>query len=192
MTADATFNSRLRVLIAKTYKAEKLYASLRNNKEVGVNAVAELANDVRAKEWGNLHCQLRSSLNDAVSLGNQTAVAVEIARILDGFNKIGDECVKIIGEATNALVETARQEEFAHSLKTALDLVRYKARAQAAKAISSELMSVLEASRRKNLLDNERAVEKHKEVLTAKSDNDSLLFGQGISSNVIPLRRKIA
>jgi len=54
---SSTLTSRLQVLIAKSFKAEKLYNSMLVNSEDSIN-VAALSNEVRAKQWAKLTQQI--------------------------------------------------------------------------------------------------------------------------------------
>ncbi len=163
MSAGPTLNSRLRVLVAKAYKAEKLYASIRNQPggeprvekpsehsgEKGVSGSATLsvfANDVRAKEWQRSHFQLRTALNEILAESAGARTIQELLELRDRFGSKAAECTALVERETGELLEIARRKEFAHCLKLALDLVRHNARAQAYSVIVSELNGILDST----------------------------------------------
>lgn len=169
-----TLNSRLRVLIAKTYRAEKLYASMLNVGEGGLPSGAslnKLANDVRAKEWQVQHEQLRSGLNELVRLGHHAAVLDHLEVLHEEYYARYMESSNSLARGVAALVETARRQEFAHVLKLSLDMARYKARSQACKVIADELAALIEESGRVNRLgDKTRAAQTKNGLVSADPD----------------------
>ncbi len=160
---SATLNSRLRVLVAKTYRAEKLYSSIRSNhremlsrelatRESGAlgnsTSLAELANDARAKEWQNCHYTLRVALNELLSEQDAKLQAQEVLRLREEYAHKAQERSALVEHGAQTLAEMAKREEFAHTLKLSIELVRHKARAQACKVISDDLNAVLVQSSR--------------------------------------------
>ncbi len=146
MSNGATLNSRLRVLVAKTFRAEKLYSSIRNKKQsdtISVSALSDLANEVRAKEWQNAHYQLRTALNDVLSQGGSSQQSKDLLLLREQFAKRAKEAAVAVENGVRTLNETAKRQEFAHVFKLSLELVQHKARAQASKVISEELTSLL-------------------------------------------------
>jgi hypothetical protein len=163
MGKNATLNSRLRVLVARTYKAEKLYSSLRNaggSTSSSLNSalldphsaknpgLAQLANDARAKQWQQQHYQLRIALNDILSAGSKASLTAQVFALRDKFHSRWSESKTAIDEGTKNLIETAGRQEFAHTLKVSAELIRHKARAEACQVIAKELTAILEASGR--------------------------------------------
>jgi len=199
MTATPTLNSRLRVLIAKTFRAEKLYSSIRTqhgDKLGNVSMLAEMANDVRAKEWERSHYQLRAALNDILSLGANSAVLAEILQLRERFYRTAEESSAMLESGVESLVENIRRHEFAHAFKTSVELIRLKARAQASKVIIEELSAVLEASGRPSTAvkpgeDGMRAFAPA-EKQGADEPQAARAMAEQPRSNVIPLRRKFA
>ena len=166
MSAGPTLNSRLRVLVAKAFKAEKLYASIRNQtvgdparsissdpsdgsgerNPSGAATLSVFANDVRAKEWQRSHFQLRTALNEILSESAGARTVQELVELRDRFGSKAAECTGLVERETGELLEIAKRKEFAHCLKLALDLVRHNARAQAYSVIVSELNGILDAA----------------------------------------------
>ena len=153
----STLNSRLRVLIAKTFRAEKLYASLLNVGDsahsigagpVGAASLTKLANDVRAREWQASHEQLRASLNELVRMSNSSAILDHLQVIYEQYYAKFVESGTALDRGISALVDTARRQEFAHVLKLSVEMTRHKARAQACKVIADELAALIGESGR--------------------------------------------
>ena len=111
-----------------------------------MSALAEAASDIRAREWQRSHYQLRTALNDVLSLGNTTQVAREIVSLRDTFIRKSEESTQLVEKGAEELVDTARRHEFAHIFKISVDLIRHKAQAQACRVIADELNAVLEAA----------------------------------------------
>ncbi len=161
MGKNATLNSRLRVLVARTYKAEKLYGSLRNVGSSSADSpsladaqgaknpgLAQFANETRAKQWQQQHYQLRVALNDMLAASAKTSATSQVFALRDKFHCRWAESQAAIEKGTRDLVETAGRQEFAHTLKVSAELIRHKARAEACQVIAKELTAVLEASGR--------------------------------------------
>lgn len=149
MSGSQTLNSKIRVLIAKTYRAEKLYASLRNSNESGGNPLSlginKLVNESRAKEWQTNHEHFRALLNDTVRLGNSRLVIQHLEVMLEQFYARYVESSAALDRGASRVAEAVRRQEFALIIKLSVDLIRHKARAQASKVISDELDSLLES-----------------------------------------------
>jgi len=149
MTSNPTLHSRLRVLVAKAFRAEKLYSTVNSSRAerlTNMAALAEAASDVRAREWQRSHYQLRTSLNDVLGLGTSGAIVKEVAGLRDQFHRKANEAMDLVERGAEELVETARRHEFAHIFKISVELIRHKAQAQACRVIADELSAVLEAS----------------------------------------------
>jgi hypothetical protein len=197
MTAPATLNSRLRVLIAKTFRAEKLYSSIRHprgEKLANVSTLAEMANDIRAKEWERCHYQLRVALNDILALGSNSAVLAEILQLRERFYQAAEESNTAVETGTETLLENIRRHEFAHSFRMSLELIRHKARAQASKVVTDELSAVLEASGRNPSAVQQYANNRRTVPTPEKREEEPFAGAEEVAvqtrSNVIPLRRR--
>ncbi len=195
MTVPPTLNSKLRVLVAKTYRAEKLYSSIRNQrseKATNMGALAEMANDVRSREWERSHYQLRIVLNEVIGLGTNSAIIAEILQLRERFYLAANESNAALKSGTETLVENIKRQEFAHIFKLSLELVRHKARAQASKVIIDELSAVLDTT------GNSAAIELSKKVTSealsaAKVESPLPRAAEGNTrSNVIQLRPRYA
>lgn len=149
MAERTTLNSKLRVLVARTFRAEKLYASMRNVSHVRTSNVAnviEVANDLRAKEWQGSHVHLRSALSDMLSLGNTKVSVQKLEELLCNFQSKAIESTNELGTKTEQLLESVRRQEFSNVLKLSIELICLKARAQANKAVVDELSSLIPIS----------------------------------------------
>ncbi len=148
MTTGSTLHSRLRILVAKAYRAEKLYASLRNNANRDSSMVVDIANDVRAKEWKKAYSQLRTALNELFEITTPAHLPARVGSVLLRFQKASKEASVTLEKEVQGFVEAARRREFARTLKQSLELIRLKARAQAGKVIVDELNAVLQLNAR--------------------------------------------
>lgn len=192
MTTSPTLNSRLRVLIAKTFRAEKLYSAIRNvncEKLTSVTSLAEVANDIRAKEWQKTHYQLRVALNEVLALGNNGAVVAELIQLREHFVKVTQASSAEVERGIADLVETARRSEFTHVFKSSVELIRQKARLQANKVVVDELSALLEASGKNVSSLNSFAAERDKNGAEETNKQQS---EPTVRSNVIPLKRRFA
>ena len=195
MSAAPTLNSRLRVLVAKTFRAEKLYSSIRNaqgEKLSSPTVLTQMANDIRAKEWQRSHYQLRVSLNDILAQGGSAQATEELIQLRQRFSQRADESLEALETGTQALVEDARRHEFAHIFKISIELIRHKARAQANKVVVDELNAVLDASGKQGATrQTTGTVPSLKDVSLPELPSD-LEANEQPRNNVIPLRRRAA
>ncbi len=195
MAAAQTLNSRIRVLIAKTFRAEKLYSSIRSPRTERMSnngTLAELANDVRAKEWERSHYQLRVALNEILALGSNSSVLAEVLRLRERFHNAAQESSAAIENGMESVVDTVRRQEFAHAFKMCIELVRHKSRAQANKVVADELSAVLEASGRSvpaGSINTDEGAHYREAVAGAELP---VREQPEPRSNVIPLRRRFA
>ena len=163
MAAVPTLNSRLRVLVAKTYRAEKLYNSICASSSSGVttrlghgqynyhshSAISQLANDIRAREWQRSHHDLRIALNAILSQGSNSNTVIEQVRDLRAqFEGHAHESKSVVDQGVRSIKESARRHEFATIFKESADLIRHKARAHANQGIADELKAIIESSGR--------------------------------------------
>ncbi len=146
MAEKATLHSRLRVLVARTFKAEKLYASMQRKSSPsfpGPAALSELANDIRAKEWQRIHAELRGAINDILENCPVGQVGTKVNQLKDEFLLLAKNSSQDFSENLESLLEAAKKEEFTRTAKKSMELVRFKARLQAAQAVSEELTGIL-------------------------------------------------
>lgn len=217
MAALPTLNSRIRVLVAKAFRAEKLYSSLAlgglnstgsaiadrdADRSASSNVLAQIANEVRAKEWKRSHYQLRTSLNDLLAEGSGAQLAPALIELRDGFLRAAQESRRVLAASSETLAENARRQEYAHIFKLSVELIRHKARAQANQVVADELTALLDASRRST--EPQAARGAHSSVAVARAaagasgdaaaaePTGHLSAGFTRPSNVIPLKRRIA
>jgi hypothetical protein len=193
--------------VAKSYKAEKLYSSLRSdfsfqspetlNRIVSATGIGEIANDIRAREWQRCHNDLRNALNKILSdsplYGNEISATSRtsaqqraLAGLLAEFRSCYDEERKFVDQSIDTLLEAGKREEFGHVLKLSLELIRAKSRAQAAKAVADELNSVLQLSNSPVLKNPQDAISPSQ--IKAAQPQEQI---DELPRNVIPLRRKV-
>ena len=144
MPITPTVNSKLRVLIAKTYKAEKLFLSMKSSSSAGFEnkKLIELANNVRADVWGHIHCDLRKSLNTIVNSESSISVVNEINKLKGSFRSVIEEKNRQMEKTKQMLFEMGARGEFIHTLKLSLELVKLKATIQANQTIIDELNNI--------------------------------------------------
>jgi hypothetical protein len=197
MADTPTLHSRLRVLVARTFRAEKLYSSMRNNGSANPadpSKLAEIANDVRSSVWQRRHYQLRKAINHVLSEVGSSDVAGEITLLRDRFQRKADEHRQLVDDSRAALVETAERSEFARSLKLSLELIRSKAEMQANQIIADELTAVVQVSRRGKVPAESALFSADLDAPPAPVMEESKVAAQagGDCSNVIPFRRKVS
>ena len=186
MSQRPTLNSRLRVVVAKAYRTEKLYSSHngRAEKLAGVAALTEAASELRGREWQRAYQHLRCCLNDLLSLGNMSVVAKDILALRDAYLAKADESAQIVKYGADELKETADRQEFAHSLRISSELVRRKAQVQVCRAIAQELTEILDAhAPSKSIKAEENRTQQFKSLL--EGNGGEILFEQRSSSGYI-------
>ena len=150
MSSSPTLSSRLRVLVAKTYRAERLYGSIRSPQQSSHHsaaAISQTANDIRAREWQRSHNELRLALNSIVTQGgNSSSIAKQIQSLRDQFRHQADQSLQAVHAGVGNLKDSSRRQEFAAVFKHAAELIRHKARAHANRSIADELKALLETS----------------------------------------------
>lgn len=188
MSANQTLNSRLRVLVAKTFRAEKLYASMKNSSciENGeIQKLAEFANTVRADVWQQAHAKLRRSLNDILSKINREDIIESLIDLRNSFIQTSLQSKTLMDKSRSTLLELAAKDEYAHTLKSSLELIRYKAQMQASQIIADELSAITQSSRK----------EEGQQLPTVEMEyiepNENKLE-VNIPNNVVPFRRRAA
>ena len=174
MSDTATLNSRLRVLVAKAYRAEKLYASMRSTKSGKL--VAEIANDIRSKEWQQSHSKLRTILNEILSEKRNSMLAAQISGVQKLFADEARASSSAMARNKAKLKDANEREEFSNCLKLNMELIRDKSRSQACKVIADELAALLETAAKN------KKIQQIPFVKRAQETSDQ-------AANVIPLRR---
>lgn len=152
MSTSATLNSRLRVLVAKAFRAEKLYGAAKTSKQrdafLAHTSVSDAAQGLRAKEWQKSHYELRASLNNILALGSSMEQAKQLLLLKACYESRAQEHTAVVKKIVATVKETVERQEFAHVLKLALELIRLKAISQSSKVISEELAAILNRSGR--------------------------------------------
>lgn len=192
MSSGPTLHSRLRVLVAKAFRAEKLYSSVNNSKSdrlTNIAVLSEAASEIRAKEWQRSHYQLRTAINEILTLGSNALIAEQVAELRDRFLAKAKESAAAVERGADELVETARRHEFAHIFKISLELIRLKAQAQACKVVADELGSILEVSGRQVL---PKSIEGESTLADEQALNALSAIEAESRSNVIPLKKRFA
>ena len=108
--------------------------------------LAEMAGELRAKEWQKGYYQLRTALNDLLGSGSPQAVLDGVVSMRKQFRARMEEATEFVEQATTELQEAAGRHEFSLMLKLTMELIRQKAIAQSSRAICDELGAVLKAS----------------------------------------------
>jgi hypothetical protein len=147
MSQRPTLNSRLRVVVAKAYRTEKLYSSHggRFEKLAGAAALSDAASEVRGREWQRAYQHLRCCLNDLLSLGNSAVVARDVLALREAYLAKADESNQLVKYGVEEMKEFADRQEFAHILRLSTELIRRKAQVQVCRAIAQELTEILDA-----------------------------------------------
>lgn len=178
MSSSPTLHSRLRVLVAKTFRASQLYSSMRTGRGDNGSNLSEVANDARAAIWYRVHADLQAGLNDALELPSASQVALRVAQLKQEFEKSARDAELTMAAGSERLVQSISRQEFSTTFKTSLELIKCKARMQASRVIAEELESILSNSR-------------------AQQPQVDSMFGDAPeksaeASNVIPLRRRVS
>lgn len=192
MSSGPTLHSRLRVLVAKAFRAEKLYSSVNNSKSdrlTNIAVLSEAASEIRAKEWQRSHYQLRTAINEILTLGSNALIAEQVAELRDRFLAKSKESAAAVERGADELVETARRHEFAHIFKISLELIRLKAQTQACKVVADELASILDVSGRQVL---PKSIEGESTLADEQALNAISAVEAESRSNVIPLKKRFA
>ncbi len=211
MAQTLNLNSKLKILVAKLFKAEKLYHSMKNTAEAAKSSVSknskssnsyfqstillEHANEVRANEWHRVHQDYRIKLNDILSELPANKLANGLNEIWQSFISEFKSAEYDIKSSKSLAEESIEREEYAQLLKISTDLVRKKARLQALKVINDELNLLISQEKRNesiqiNLasLDNISA-SNNNAINTATTNINSNT--ENVKSNLIPLKRRV-
>lgn len=169
MSEKATLSSKLRILVARAYKAERLYASmkakapeasniysrrLKSKKEPSAlqsnRLISELSSEARATEWQQSYKELRLSLNEILEKNNLSAsklskpVTELYNNLAEGLEETRARYNKISKDSFSAF----ENKEFLRCSKNSIELIRLKARIQSQTAVAEELSNLLNSSNR--------------------------------------------
>lgn len=193
MSDYSSLHSRLRILVAKTFKAERLYASMRNSgagQTERHNPVLDLSNDARAREWQRCHFIFRQILNDVLAGCSRASLSAEVLKVRDRFRAEAKAAAQEVRSGGKKVVEAAGREEFSQMVKLSLELVRAKARVEASNLIADELDSVLGTAQRKACSDSPGL----EEFSRLASDLDAVAPPREseVPTNVVPFKPRLA
>ena len=197
MSNEATLASKLKLLVAKAYKAEKLYGSmLEGARRQGsaaptassaTGAISQSAHETRAREWQRAYRALREMLNDVLKHSGRKALAKDLSIIEERFRKRSNASKQSLEDARAELIDTAERGEFVHSLKLSFELIRLKADSQAHLIVADEVQAVLADDKKEVELGAEESFRKTEESeLKGQEDLESLEH----SRNVLPFKRR--
>lgn len=209
-TSLPSLSSRLRILIAKTHRAEKLYSSMANDnlsnptpkipKLQGEAQLGKLANDIRAKEWQISHEELRLSLNEVLRLGSSTAILDSLEMLHEQYYAKFIESSVMLERGTEALFEAVKRQEFVHILKLGIEMVKQKARSQVSQVIADELKLLVSGSGREASSVNSLNTSKRISLETSTALDSILASRKGarsvtrlnvdVSDKVVPIQFK--
>lgn len=193
MASNLTLSSRLRVLVAKAFRAEQLYGSMRQARSIKTEVLGELAHDVRSAVWQRAYAQVRSVLNDLISSCSVPVIAAKVMELKAQGDRRAADASRLVERLNIRLLEAAERHEFAHVLKLALELVEYKAHAQAEQVIADELGEILQQG---NRAIGDSVQMSDKRAIAANGDfspeSAAAEFAAKSRSNVIPLKRRVA
>lgn len=158
MNIPNTLNSRIKILIARTYKAEKLFTNVRlgeegeiksnsfeqlNNDEINAtksnSPAALVANDIRAKEWQRAHSELRNALNIMVANNSGSKLVEQVVDLKNQFELGLKTFIKDLDARKLEVVHFIERNEFATALKGSIECIKLNARIQAFRVILNEL-----------------------------------------------------
>lgn len=242
MASTALF-SKLKILVAKLYKAEQLYSSMRrihttessNKTKIEKNTVnqkfknlpgskvtslktqnssdlnlagqslIEFSNDIRSNEWYKVHHSFRIKLNDILIEGYNNSLNVRLNDLWQEFLAEFEVAELDLEECNQAAKDSLLKEEYSYLFKLSSELIRRKARLQALKIIHDELNNLISHLNTKqnvndykhNFLNLNEALNHANSMSSGIMASDSSFDDNSFddiyaSTNVIPLRRKVA
>ncbi len=113
MAEQATLISRMRVLVARTYKAERLYASMKRGSGrpfPGAAALSSMANEARAGEWQEMHAKMRLALNEILDNNSAKELVSLVLRLRDEFMQVSASSGAMFEERLEKLSDAIRKE----------------------------------------------------------------------------------
>lgn len=148
---SSTLSSRLQVLIAKSFKAEKLYNSMIADSSNTIN-VATLSNEVRAKQWAKTYNKLRKELNSILSIkASSTEVIDKLLSLHDNFQCSLNQCANDLDHEHDKIKEALCRAEYAVIYKSSLDLIKLQSKLQSTQVVCDEILALLETKKAKIL-----------------------------------------
>ncbi len=185
--------SKLRILIARTYRAEKLYGTIRSEKAMRAlssSSVSEIANDLRAREWQHVHHELRMKLNDLLERGDSSILSSGIRRLYEEFSNRAELVSSLLVAKKSELLDGVKRDDFAFSANVSFELIKKKAELQASRAIAEEIASVINLHSIKSVsqLENQSSKPSSVNPVATSPVVDDESYSK---SNVIELRRRV-
>ena len=149
MSSSHTLNSRLRLLIARAYRAEKVYAATsakQSEQRLNSSQLTEGASELRAREWHKSHNRLRIALNDLLTNSSASSLAQAVNKVRLEFVAQVSAATKVIEQDTEELHKALQRTEFTMALRLSVELIKHKAVLQSGQAIAEELEALLKSS----------------------------------------------
>ena len=142
---SGSINSKVRVLIARTFHTEKLYAAMGNVRDgiVSMPSVQAIADEVRGKEWQIAHQTLRTKLNEIVRLSSANAIKLALSDLYQKARGLASASEAAMVVSQKSLEEMNSRGENVQVLKLALEVIKLKARFQSYSAVADELEGVI-------------------------------------------------
>ena len=170
----STLASRLKVLVAKSFKAERLYGSmvinLTGQMETELAERAKLSNEIRAREWQKSYNKLRLGLNAILSEENSaTAVTERLLKLEADFRVQIKKANQELEKVSVGIKDALNRAEYAVVYRRSMDLVKYQARIQASEVVCQEVLALLETKKPIFNLVNQEVPPAVKEVAKEKS-----------------------
>lgn len=131
-----TFRVRLSQLIQKSRKALKLYTNMAESRN-------RKASESQLAEWRDVNARLANELQKALSRSNTRDASDLVYQLRDRFYGEWRFAEAELHEKQDQLIELAENAQFARVAQLAEELVRIKARKQAAHAAHHELDTLL-------------------------------------------------
>ena len=172
---SSTLASRLKVLVAKSFKAERLYGSmvisLTGQLDTELAERAKLSNEIRAREWQKSYNKLRLGLNSILSEEKSaTAVTERLLKLETDFRVQIQRAAQELEKVSVGIKDALSRAEYAVVYRRSMDLVKYQARIQASEVVCEEVLALLDAKKPiLNLVTEDLTPAPVKEVVKEKS-----------------------
>lgn len=149
---SSTLSSRLKVLVAKSFKAERLYGSmvvnLTGQLESEFTERAKLSNEIKAREWQKSYNKLRIGLNSIISEeSNAIAVTERLLKLEADFRAQVVRSNEELEKISLAIKDALTRGEYAVVYRRSMDLVKYQSRIQASQVVCEEILALLETKK---------------------------------------------